>query len=379
VDGLPASVTELVRGETRYYLVGTAHVSRRSVDDVCQTIERVAPDVVCVELDRTRHDALTRDVPFGDLDLLGLIRTGKARYLLAQLALAGYQRRIGARLGIQPGAEMLAAIDCARAAGIPVELIDREIGITLTRMWRNLGVVKRSLLLASLAIGLGDRKPVDVEQLKQPNTISDILTELGRALPEVKAPLVDERDQYLVSKLLEAGAGKRRVVAVVGAAHVQGMVANADVAVDLDALEQLPPPSRVSRVARWILPIMLATLLAWGLRSGHALGALMTAWIAPTAIGAGGLTVLSGGSLLAVAAPLASLYPPLAISTVVGMVEAWRRRPSLIDRERLADDIRSFQGFRRNLVTRTLIVAVAAGIGRAVGFWVGVGWLATRL
>src|SRR5262247_3541017 len=228
------AVTELSSGGTTYHVVGTAHVSAHSVAEVREVIARVQPEVVCVELDQRRHDALTRGDVFRDLDVRKVVREGRAVYVLVQVALTAYQRRIGARLGIKPGAELLAAIDAAAAAGIPVELIDRDIDITLKRTWRNLGLWRRIALFTSLFVG-GDpddrrsSEPINaqmIEDLKQPRALSDMLTELGRAVPEIKRPLIDERDQYLASRLAEVGRGRRSVVAVVGAAHVPGIRAH---------------------------------------------------------------------------------------------------------------------------------------------------------
>ena len=155
---LPNSVTTLELGDTKYFVVGTAHVSQRSVDEVRQVIAEVKPDVVCVELDKTRHDALTKDSAFRDLDVFKVIREGKTLYLLAHLALSAYQRRIGANLGIKPGAELLAAVKAANENGIPVALIDRDINITLKRTWANLGLWKRSMLLSLVARSWVDGK-----------------------------------------------------------------------------------------------------------------------------------------------------------------------------------------------------------------------------
>jgi pheromone shutdown-related protein TraB len=390
------AVTELVSGETTFHVVGTAHVSAHSVEEVRQTIARVRPDAVCVELDQRRHDALTRDSAFRELDVRGAVREGRALYVLAQLALAAYQRRIGVRLGIKPGAELLAAIDAAAAAGIPVELIDRDIDITLKRTWRNLGLWRRVTLFASLFVG-GDpddrrsAEPINaqmIEDLKQPRALSDMLAELGRAVPEIKRPLIDERDQYLASRLAEAGRGRRCVVAVVGAAHVPGIRAQLGqlgAPVDRAALEQIPPPSWLWRALRWLVPIAFAAALVHGGRSDPArLAAMLRAWILPTAIGAGGCTLVAGGSLWSVAAalavaPLAALHPSLGTGMVVGVVEAWRRRPTLTDRERLGDDLQSIAGFRRNPVTRILLVAIASGLGTSLGFWFAAGWLVRLL
>jgi pheromone shutdown-related protein TraB len=389
---LPESVTELVHEGTTYYLVGTAHVSQKSVDEVRTVIDRVKPDVVCVELDQTRHDALTKDSAFRDLDVFKVVREGRTLYLLAHLALASYQRRIGASLGVKPGAELLAAVEAAREQNIPVELIDRDINITLKRTWKNLGLWKRATLLMSLMFGWGDEDDDEevtedtVEQLKEPKALSEMLTELGRAVPQIKGPLIDERDQYLASKAVEGGAGKKRVVAVIGAAHVPGMLEHLGKPVDRAALERIPPPSLVWRIIKWAVPILFLAAIAigWQRSDGANFGEMMLAWILPTSVGAGLMTLLTGGSPFSVGsailiAPITRMNPLIKTSMVVGIVEAWRRRPSVADCERLPDDIKNWRGFWRNPVTRILLIAVASGLGTVVGFWIGVVWVASLL
>ncbi|HTL39156.1 MAG TPA: TraB/GumN family protein [Kofleriaceae bacterium] len=389
---LPASVTTLEHEGTTYYILGTAHVSQRSVEEVEQVIDAVKPDVVCVELDQARHDALMKESAFRDLDVFKVVREGKTLYLLAHLALSSYQRKIGASLGVKPGTELLAAVKHANAAGIAVELIDRDINITLKRTWKNLGLWKRSMLISSLLVGFEDDEkgePVTeetVENLKEPKALGEMLTELGKAVPEVKGPLVDERDQFLVSKMLEAGKGKKKVVAVVGAAHVPGMQANIAVPVDREKLNKVPPPSLIWQILKWGIPIafVVGMIYFWQTSKTTTLAEMMLAWILPTSIGAAGLTLLAGGSLLTVlaafvVAPIAAIHPLLGTGMVTGIVEAWRRRPSVQDCERLPDDVQSLKGFWRNPVTRILLVAVASGLGTAVGFWVGVGWVASLL
>jgi pheromone shutdown-related protein TraB len=384
---LPNSVTTLELGDTTYFVVGTAHVSQRSVDEVRQVIAEVQPDVVCVELCKPRYDALTKDSAFRDLDVFKVVREGKTLYLLAHLALSSYQRKIGASLGVKPGAELLAAARAAEEHGIPVELIDRDINITLKRTWANLGLWKRSMLMSSLLVGWEDGKgePVSektVEDLKDPKALSEILTELGTAVPEVKGPLVDERDRYLASKMKDAGAGKQKVVAVVGAAHVPGMTQQIDNVIDRTELDKIPPPGLFWTILKWAIPALFVVALIWGWQKSDttSLGEMLLAWILPTSIGAGSLTLLAGGSLLSVlsalvVAPIAAIHPLLGTGMVVGVVEAWRRKPSVADCERLPDDVQSLRGFWRNPVTRILLIAVASGIGTAVGFWIGFGWV----
>jgi pheromone shutdown-related protein TraB len=395
VDGLPASVTEVVRGDTTYYVLGTAHVSRQSVEDVRAVIDRVEPSLVAVELCAARYDTLVNDRAFRDLNVIKVVREGRVLYLLGHLALTSYQRRIGASLGVKPGAELLAACEVANAKGIPLALIDRDINITLKRTWRNIGLWRRAMLLSSLIVGSEDPSAraevttASVEKLKEPGTLSDMLSELARALPEIKGPLIDERDHYLASKLTEAGAGKPRVVAVVGAAHVPGMVATFDQVVDRAALDKVPPPSLVWLAIKWLVPLLLLAAIIWGWHRSEttSLWRMVLAWIIPTAIGAGLFTLVAGASIFTVLAaigvsPLAAIHPLLGAKIVVmavGIVEAWRRHPSVADCERLPEDIQSFRGFWRNPVTRILLIAVASGIGTAIGFAIGVGWVASLL
>ena len=380
---LPQSVTTLVDGETTYYLVGTAHVSQRSVEEVKQVIAAVEPDVVCVELCKARLDALTKDSAFRELDVFKVVKEGKTLYLLGHLALGSYQRRLGASLGVKPGSELLAAVDSAKQANTPVELIDRDIHVTLRRTWKNVGIWKRTMLLWSLLAGWGKKgDPVTaetVEDMKEHKALSEMLSELGRAMPEVKGPLLDERDQYMISKLREAGAGKKKVVAVVGAAHVPGMSAQLHAKIDRAVLDRLPPPSLVWRIAKWAVPIAFLGLLVylWSRDDASSFASTMLAWIVPTSVGAAAFTLLARGRPLSVlaagiVAPIAKIYPLLRTGIVVGIVEAWRRKPSVVDCEKLPDDTQSLRGFWRNKVTRILIVATMAGLGSLLGFIVGV-------
>jgi pheromone shutdown-related protein TraB len=363
-------------------------VSQASIDEVKAVIADTKPDVVCVELCKGRYDALTKDSAFRDLDVFKVVRDGKTLYLLGHLALAGYQRKLGQELGVKPGAELLAAAAAAEEKQIPVELIDRDINITLRRTWKNLGLWKRMMLLWSLLGGSGEGEPITektVEELKEPKALSEMLSELGAAVPEVKKPLVDERDQYMASKLQEVGAGKKTVVAVVGAAHVPGMTVQLHEKIDRAALDKLPPPSLWWKIVKWGVPVALLAVLAYIWANTDAgFARTMLAWIIPTCIGAGLFTLVSGGSIFSVftaigISPVARLYPLVRTSIVVGLVEAWRRKPSVADCERLPDDTQTFRGFWKNPVTRILIIAALSGIGAFIGFVVGVTWVATLM
>ena len=400
-----SAVTELEHRGVPIHLIGTAHVSARSVDDVRRVIREVKPEVVCVELCQGRYDALTQDNAFRSLDVFKVIREGKTLYLLAHLALASYQRKMGQNLGVKPGAELLAAVEEAEKIGARVELIDRSIHTTLKRTWASLGLWKRSM--SSLVLGLGgsddrdddddkQKQPGakdpgeldadDVEKLKEPQALSEMLSELSRTMPEVKRPLIDERDQYLMSGIEDASAGARSVVAVVGAAHVPGMLAQRGKPIDKAALDRIPPPSKLWTFLKWLVPAFLVFGLVWGAFHSDDVDVkdVIMALVLPTSIGAGVLTLLGGGKLLSVltavvVAPIAAIHPLLGTAMVVGVVEAYLRRPTVADCERLPDDVATLRGFWRNPVSRILLVAILSGLGTAIGMWVGAAWIVTLL
>lgn len=377
-------MTELHHAGTTYYLIGTAHVSQASVDEVQRAIAELAPDVVCVELCKARFDALTGERPYRDLDIIKVLREGRGMFLLAQLGLSAYQKRLGKRLGVKPGAELLAAVATAKERGIEVQLIDRDVGITLRRTWANLGAAKRAMLGVSLVVGAirsGQITKEAVEELKDKRNLGELLDELAKAMPEIKGPLIDERDAYLASKLRDAGAGKRRVIAVVGAAHVPGMTAQLDREIDRAALEQLPP---ARRRLRWLGPLLLVALMLGGWRGGATLPALLVAWALPTSIGAALATLGAGGSLgalatAAIVAPVGALVPSVGLGRFVGIAEARARRPTTADRDRLGDDATTVRGFLANRITRILVISAASSVGMRLGLWIGCIKLATFL
>lgn len=408
------AVTELEHHGVPIHLIGTAHVSARSVEDVRRVIREVKPEVVCVELCQGRYDALTQDNAFRNLDVFKVIREGKTLYLLAHLALASYQRKMGQNLGVKPGAELLAAVEEAEKIGARVELIDRSIHTTLKRTWASLGLWKRSMMMSSLVLGLGgededdedddkakakakkgdapaakaadEMTESDIEKLKEPQALSEMLSELSRTMPEVKRPLIDERDQYLMHGIETASGGARSVVAVVGAAHVPGMMAVRGQPVDMAALDRIPPPSILWTFVKWLIPAFLVFGLVWGAFHSEKIDVkdVIMALVLPTSIGAGLLTLLGGGKLLSVltaivVAPIAAIHPLLGTAMVVGVVEAYLRRPTVVDCERLPDDVATLRGFWRNPVSRILLVAILSGLGTAIGMWVGAAWIVTLL
>jgi pheromone shutdown-related protein TraB len=373
----------LERGDKRYYIVGTAHVSEQSVTDVNNVIDEVQPDSVCVELCEARFTALTDENRWKKLDIFKVIREGKMLFLLANLAIGAYQRRIGADLGVKPGAEMLAGVERAREIDAHLTLADRDIHVTLKRTWANLGFWQKIKLLSAILGGVFGTEKVeaeDIEQLKEQVHLNEMMKEFAEAMPGVKEPLIDERDQYLMSSIEEAPGNT--IVAVVGAAHVAGMVRHFGQPVDRDKLDVIPPPSGWTRLLKWIVPLVILGAFTYGYleHGGRTFEDMLTAWILPNSIVAAVLTAVALARPLSivtafVCSPITSLNPLLPSGVVVGLVEAWLRKPTVEDAERINEDAQSIGGVYKNRFTRVLLVAVMSTLGSALGAWVGLGWV----
>lgn len=384
------TLTTLKDGDRTIWLVGTAHVSPESVREVREVITAVRPDVVAVELCRPRFDALTDESRWKNLNIFEVIRSGRVLFLLANIALGAYQRRIGARLGVKPGAELLEAVNAASEVGARVELIDREIHATLRRAWASVGFWKKSMLLVSLTEGMfgGGGKEVDaedIEALKEKGRLNDVMSEFAAALPEVKGALIDERDSFMVSKL--AQIPDRRIVAVVGAGHVPGMIGLfPDGGGNPDTLSELPPPSMWGTALKWALPAAVLLSFYWGYRenAGRSLEYMLWAWTVPNAIMAALGTAIAGGRALtvltaALASPITSLNPMVAAGFVAGLMEAWLRKPTVADAERINEDVQSIRGLYRNAFTRVLLVVFLANLGSSLGAWIGAAFVFTAI
>lgn len=369
------------------FIVGTAHVSRRSVEEVRRVIDEVRPDTVCVELDQLRYDTLVNGEQWRNLDVFTVIRQKRVLFLLTSLALSSYQRKIGERLGVRPGAELLAAVEEAERTGAELVLADRDIQATLKRTWANLSFWNKvqlgsELLVAPFAVQQVDEERI--EQLKDQDTISEVMQELANALPGVKEPLIDERDRFLMSKIQEAPG--QRIVAVVGAGHVEGMLTHLGARVDRDELSHLPPPSRWARALKWLIPTIVLLAFSWGYykHSGEGLRDMLLAWALPNSIIAALFSIVALAHPLTVlaafiASPITSLNPTINTGMVAGLVEAWLRRPRVEDCEGVPEAVRSVGSMYRNRVTRVLLVAVLATLGSALGAWVGATWVVTYL
>lgn len=371
-------VTHLTYQGRDIYLLGTAHVSQRSVSDVRRVIQELRPDTVCVELDATRHQGLVDPARWRNLDIFQVIRERRVSFLLSSLVLSGYQRRLGQKLGVRPGAEMLAAIEQAESVGARLVLADRDIQATLQRTWAALSFWDSVQLVGTLVGALfakGEITAEQVEALKDRDTISELIREFAEVMPRLQRPLIDERDRYLMSAIREAPG--QRVVAVVGAGHVAGMIGYLEAPVDREELSRIPPPSALRRVSSWVVPavLLLASGRVYAAEGAAALGELAVWWVGSTSLGAAAVSLIARPKPLtalatALAAPVLGALPKLGVGTLAAHIEARLRRPTVADCEALSR-VASRADLYENRFTRVLLVGFAATVGGAVGACVG--------
>lgn len=371
-------VTRLEVDGREIVLVGTAHVSRQSAELAESVIAEEKPDTVCVELCASRYQSIRNSEQWRQMDIVKVVKEKKAFLLLANMLLTAFQKRIGEKLGVRPGEEMIRALDAAENAGADICLADRDITVTLSRTWRSTGWWNKIKLFFQLLLSMGGIDDIDeqaVEEMKKEDILESLLSELGKSHPSIRKILIDERDQYLAHKIRNASGEK--IVAVVGAGHMPGIRRYIYEEIDPAGLETVPPGGKSLKIFKWVLPalILLIFIAGFFLGGAEAGKSMLLWWVLANGLFAGLGTLVAFGhpativSAL-VASPLTSLNPMIAAGWVAGLVEAYFRKPKVADLEDLSTDILSVRGFWRNHVTRILLVVVFANLGSTVGTFV---------
>lgn len=381
VSAYPADVHTITYEEKTILLIGTAHISQESVDLVEKVILQENPDCVCIELDEKRYTALTQKKKWQSLDLKQIIKDKQLSTLMINLLMASYQKKLGGQLGVKPGAELLKATDTATARNIPIALCDRDVRITLRRAWKSTSFFKKGYLLTTLFASLFDSTEISEEKLaemKQKDVLSELMNEMGTALPDVKKVLIDERDIYLSEKI-KAAKGNH-LVAVVGAGHVKGIkeFLKDDRSTELVDIETIPPVSKVWKILGWSIPLLIiGSLVTIGIQKGMAdAGANLLFWILangiPSAIGgilafANPLTVIG----VFAAAPITSLTPIIGAGYVAAFIQVMRTPPVVKEFETVGDDMGTIKGWWKNKLLRVFLVFLFTGFGSSIGTYVG--------
>lgn len=367
-------------------LIGTAHISRESAETVTRVIEETAPDTVCVELDEQRFKALQYRNQWESLNLKQVIRNGQVPFLMANLALSAFQKRMGLQTGTRPGAEMAAAAEAAEKLGLQVELVDRSIRTTLLRVWRKTGFWKKTQIMASLVASLFEKSEINEEELarlRQNDTLSAMLEEMSRMLPSVKSILVDERDLFMAHHIRNAPG--KRIVAVLGAAHIPGIkrLLHEEISTEkIEEISEIPPKPLLSKIIPWVIPSVVAALFIFGFLLGdrQQVTDAALAWVMAngllSALGAFAalghpLTILSAF----IAAPITSLNPTIGAGFVTGLVQAIVASPTVRDMERLGEDLVAVRGWWENRLARVLLVFFFSSLGSTAGTFLAFHWL----
>jgi pheromone shutdown-related protein TraB len=383
--------TRLRVDDKEIILVGTAHISQESVATVIRTIDELLPDAVCVELDHQRYQSLINEKGWESLNIKELIKKKQIPFLLANLALSSYQKRMGLHTGVKPGAELAAAAQTAEDRGMEVELVDRNIRTTLLRVWRKTGLWNKMKVMASLFGSLFEKQELTEEELaklRESDTLSSMLEEMSQILPSVKQILVDERDTYMAYHIRNAPGEK--VLAVVGAAHLPGIIRHLQGEVispeTISEISTIPPKSSFSKVIPWLIPAIVFALFIGGFFFGdrEQLAHAATAWILANGIFSALGTIIALGHPITIvtafiAAPLTSLNPTIGAGFVTGLVQSLVAAPTVRDMEHVGEDLVTVKGWWQNRLARVLLVFLFSSIGSSIGTFVALGWLTDLL
>ncbi|HSD57578.1 MAG TPA: TraB/GumN family protein [Methanotrichaceae archaeon] len=372
-------------------VVGTAHVSEKSVQEVTKAIEDMKPDIVAVELCPARYRAMTGQEEEQEIKISELLSGGKIYFVLVQWFLAYIQKRIGKEMGVRPGAEMLAAIEAAQKTGAKVALVDRDVGITIQRFWSAMGIVDKTKLIFALipaAFGWGEEE-LDIDSITQDDIVSQMISEFRKVSPSAANVLVDERDAYIAQNLVNLSK-HGRVLAVVGAGHKEGIARHLAHPESIPAIEKLKekPQKKITFAKVFGAAVTLLILGTIGLvlinaQSSQSILLAFGIWFLVT----GGLSCL--GVIIARGHPLSALTaflvawmttlnPLVAAGWFAGMVEAWKLKPTVSDLKRLAQ-ADSFDEMRKNRFFRVILVAALANVGAMAGTFLGIYLIWQRL
>ena len=358
-------------------LVATAHISQQSVDLVKKVITEEKPDSVCIELDEGRYKNLQDPKAWENTDIVKVIKSNRVGFLLANLALSSYQKKLAKQLGTNVGGEMIQGIESAKEVGAELVLADRDIQTTFLRIWRKLSLWEKSKLLTSLVFSLDEDTEIsekELHELLESDILETAITGMHKEFPSIGEVLINERDQYLASKIKNAPGSK--VVAILGGAHVPGVKREIEIERDIKNISTVPPKSKLSKAAGWIIPAAILILIVYAFALNFQAGLQqLSAWVLWTGILAAGFTALSLAHPLSiltsfVAAPFTTINPLLACGWFTGLVEAWLKKPTVKDVTNISTDIFSLKGFFRNRFLKILMIVMMANLGASIGTFV---------
>lgn len=368
------NITRLAYQDKEIILIATAHVSKQSAELVKQVIAEERPDSVCVELDEDRYHNLQNPQEWENTDIVKVIKSKRVGFLLANLALSSYQKKIAKKLGTNVGGEMIQGIASANEIGANLVLADRNIQTTFLRIWRSLSLWNKMKLFGGFIFSFGDDTEIsnqDLQDLLQEDMLESVVAGMRKQFPQIGEILISERDQYLASKIKTAPG--KKVVAILGGAHVPGVKEEIYKTQDIARISVVPKKNRFSKIAGWIIPAVIAGLLIYAFALNFQTGLQqLSTWVLWTGILAAVFTALALGHPLSiltslVAAPFTTLHPLLACGWFTGIVEATINKPTVRDVHNIQTDIFSFKGFFRNRFLKTIVIFFMSNLGASLG------------
>jgi len=385
-SSLPESVTVRELGDKTYYLLGTAHVSKKSVEDVRTAVDAIDPDSICVELCEPRHQAMMDKERWKKMDVFQVIKNGKASLLLSQLIITSFYQQIGEKLGVEPGAEMQEGVKLASEKEKNLVLADRKVEVTLKRVWRHLSFWNKLKMLSQVFMGIFEKEEIDdamIEEIKNANELESIMEMFAKSFPQIKERLIDERDIYLSQKIKHAPG--KKVLAILGAGHIKGVAIELEKETPLAPLETVPPPSKVGSLLKWAIPLLIIAIPLIGFFRGATEQSIdsLNIWLVSHSLlaGLGSLIALAHPLTIiaaAVVAPFTSLNPMIAAGWVAGLVQAWVKKPTVEDLQKIPQEIKTVTGFWRNPTTRILLVVMLANLGSSLATFISGTWIITH-
>lgn len=361
-------------------IIGTAHISQKSVDEVEERIRTSNPAVVAVELDLARMDGLLdqKEIPVVDL-----IKSNNSFIALMNIMLSFFQRKMGNDVGVKPGKEMLRGMEVAKELGIQTALIDRDIQITLKRTLSKMSFFEKLRIIKELIFSFFS-EPEDltkeVEEVKKEENLEEIIMSMKSFSPNVYKTLVDERDAYMAHKIIQLEKEFGNVLVVIGAGHKKGVnnyLRHPETLPSMDELIKLPPKKMgIGTVIKYGLPGLIVGLFILAFIKGVDLQSSMGIWILnnmiPTFLG----VVIARGSIQAavagtLASPLTSLNPMMAAGWVAGYVEARVRKVKVGEVSDLFKTKTSDELYK-NRAFKVLLVTAMANLGSMIGTFVSI-------
>ncbi len=372
-----ANVTRLNYRDKEIILVGTAHVSKDSVELVNRVINEEHPDSVCIELDEQRYESIQNPKQWENTDIIKVVKQKKVGFLIANLILSSYQKKLAKKLNTNVGGEMIEGIKCAKNINAELVMADRNIQTTFLRIWRKLSLWEKMKLIFSLVFSFGDDSEItnkDLEDMLKEDMLESAISGLRKQFPVIGEILISERDQYLAAKIKSAPGNK--IVAILGGAHVPGVKKEIFNEQDLDKISTVPPKSSVSKVVGWIIPALIFGLFIYAFVVNFETGLdQLSTWVLWTGLLAALFTALTLGHPLSIltsflAAPITALHPMLACGWFAGLVEATVKKPTVQDVQNIQTDMLSIKGILKNRFLKTLAVVIMSNIGASIGTFV---------